>query len=144
MAINFHMLHPLSSSHPILSLSLPLSLKLRSQILFSPLFTACQNLKKLYLRNLRITDLFLQSNISRFSHLEVLKFVGCNMLERLKISAHWLQRLYQWLDTHVVVSTGSFISKSELVSKVLHMPMLGVDSHAEPIIKMMYRVGRCL
>ena len=110
------MLHPLSSSHPILSLSLclslSLSLKLRPQILFSHLFTACQNLKKLYMRNLRITDLFLQSNISRFSHLEVLKFVGCNMLERVKISAQWLQRLYQWIHTWLLALVLSFPSLS--------------------------------
>ena len=41
---------------------------------------------RLYLQNLRITNQCLQSNISRFSHLEVLKVVNCKMLERVKIS----------------------------------------------------------
>ncbi|XP_075665136.1 F-box/LRR-repeat protein At5g02910-like [Castanea sativa] len=55
--------------------------------------TACQNLTKLYLEDLWITDQWLQSNISRFSHLEVLEVCNCKMLERVKISVQSLRYL---------------------------------------------------
>ena len=55
--------------------------------------TACQNLKILYLKDLWITDQCLQSNISRFSHLEFLRVVSCKMLERVKISLQSLRCL---------------------------------------------------
>ncbi|XP_023903788.2 F-box protein At5g03100 [Quercus suber] len=55
--------------------------------------TACQNLKELYLRDLSITDQYLNFNIFRFPHLETLHVIGCNMLKRVKISAQRLRML---------------------------------------------------